>query len=229
MRIMNTTTITLNIENLLGDDPAPLYERYRGQNNAQPAYVELDEDGEVSAYSSGEVGNGVPMRVWNRRSLRCPVPASIKGSALASLLQGEALPLLERIHAGHSVEWDGSNRVGLLDSDAVIARDHLDALFDSLDEDADCVSVWDVGDWLFTGCSLRDHWADQSLKEAVEALESMAERDGVYLDGYIRTCLLRQAEAEFDEDGDDRLTATHLAELVADGRITQAQADARNK
>ena len=52
-------TITLNLDNLLGDDRAPLYLKYPRQTNAQPAYVMLDEDGNASAYASGEIGNEI--------------------------------------------------------------------------------------------------------------------------------------------------------------------------
>lgn len=48
--------ITLKIDNLRSGDLAPLYCRYADQTTAQDAYIEIDEDGDVSAdYVSAEV------------------------------------------------------------------------------------------------------------------------------------------------------------------------------
>lgn len=221
--------IKLNLESLTGADIAPLHMQYPGQHTPQPAFVQFDEDGSVSAYVSGEIGNGQPMRVWHQRDLRWAVPGNVNGQALADLLAGAALPLLERVHAGHSVDWDGNNYSGTLDDDATEASDALEQMFDGMQGDESAmVPIWDVSDWLFSNCILSDHWSDQAIEDAAAQLEAAADSEGVYLDGDIAACLLDQAEQMFDEDGDDKLTATHLAALVADGRITQEQADARN-
>ena len=76
---------------------APLYCRYPHQTEPQPAYVQLDEDGDVTTGYSGEIGGGVPAHVWHGRTLRWTVPASVQGDVLADLLAGDALPLLQRL------------------------------------------------------------------------------------------------------------------------------------
>lgn len=219
------STITLNIANIDDpSDPAPLYLRYPMQTAPQSAMIEMDEHGEVSAGTNGEIGNAVPAYVWHGRTLRWDVPAAVRGDALAELLRGDALPLLERVHAGHSVDWDGSNHVGRLDDDAQDASYALQRLIDrDLRDNSACVAVWRVGDWLWSSCSLDQHWSDQPLADVAATLEDEATRDGVMLDGDVAESLLGQAMYYY-EDGRP-LTATHLGALVAAGRITQDQAD----
>lgn len=226
---MAQATITFSLGNLLTGALAPLYCKYPSQCNPQPAFVEMDEDGEVSADYSADSG-GTPSHVWHNRTMRWAVPAEVNGKTLADLLQGdEVRGLLERIHAGHSVDWDGSNHRGTLDGDAQDASYDLERRLERLAEDpTDLDQVWSVGDWLFSSCSLAQHWENQSLDEAVAEIESAAEGEGVSLDGDVRECLLGKAQRMFDEDGDDGLNAVHLAALVAAGRITREEADARN-
>lgn len=211
-------SITINTTNLR-DATAPLFCRYPNQINPQPAFVELDEQGNVSADYSGEIGNGMPMDVWYGRTLRWAVNSSINGNVLADALESvEITALLERIHAGHAVDWDGNNYVGSLTDDARAASDDLWWRLEDLGLD-DEPAVWEVDNWLFGGCSLADHWADQPLSDAVAALEEEAESEGIYIDGDIETALLDQAAGLFDGPNAGKLTRTHVDALLADGRI----------
>jgi len=222
------TAITLSLDNLRSDDLAPLYSRYASQSTPQPAYVALSECGEVTAYTAGEI-NGTPMHVHHMRTLTWSVPSAARGAVLAALIQGEALPLLQRVHDGHSVQWDGSNHRGRLTGDAQDASDELDALFAALaDDPTDLVPVWGAGDWLFSSNRLADVWSGRPLDVVAAELEAETASERVMIDGDMRAELLAAALRQFDEDGGDGLDAHHLAALVADGRITQAQADQRN-
>lgn len=226
---MTQATVTLSLANLRdAADPAPLYYQYPQQCQPQPAYVQLDEDGEVSADYSADTGGGTPATVWHNRTLRWTVPAAIRGPVLAKMIEGEALPLLARVHAGHTVEWDGNNQAGSLDADAQAASSALETMFENLNDDPDELqAVWSVGDWLWSNCTLIQHWDKQPLDEAVAAIEADAKNEGVVLEDDVRTELLDRAQSDFDEDGDDGLTDAHLVALVADGRITQDEADVR--
>jgi hypothetical protein len=231
---MTTTssTIKLSIYNLLSPgSPAPLYQHYPGQTRPQPAYVSLTEEGQVSAFSSGEIGHAVPIEVWNGRTTRWSVPPTVRASTLAELLQGEALPLLQRVHAGHEVAFDGSNHRGRLSPDADHASNQLETLFAALaDDPSDLQPVWKVGDWLWTACTLAQHWDTQPLDEAVAAIESAAHAEGVMIDGDVRTELLQLAHELFLDGAAcgnlAQLSSTHLSTLVAEGKITQADIDA---
>jgi len=95
------------------------YCKYPGQFWPQPAYVQLTEEGEVSCDHSGEVGNGVPAYVYHGRTRRYPVSPATHALKLAKWLKlPEQVALLERIHNGLDVNWDGNNMSGRLNTDA---------------------------------------------------------------------------------------------------------------
>ncbi|MBT9151341.1 MAG: hypothetical protein DDT40_01534 [candidate division WS2 bacterium] len=161
---------------------APLYYRYPMQLAYQPAYIELNpSERSLGADYNVEVGNAVPSAVWHNCIYRLPIPATLRGSAVAALLRDpEVLHLAEVVCEGHSVEWDGNNQRGYLTEDGLEA---LEALEYELAEDrfseADHVEVWDVGDWLST-------WTPtlgETLEEAAETIEQEAEGDGILIVG----------------------------------------------
>ena len=217
-------TINIKTKNLVGG-PAPLYRRYPGQSGPQSAFVEMDEDGNVSASSNGEIGNGVPMYVWHNRTQRWSVPPSIKGDALADLLKSDEITgLLGRIHAGHSVDWDGNNHSGSFDEDATAASEILNDRFSKLfDDSSDLTEVWGTRDWL-DAAGLIVWWPDGvSIEEASENIKAEAESASVVLEDEIEDTLLEWA-ADYWDAGKSGLTATHLDALISDGRIDDASA-----
>lgn len=219
--------ITLSIDNL-ADSIAPLHHRYPGQIEPQPAYVEIDEDGEVSADYSGEIGNAVPMHVWHGRTLRVSVPSMIRGNALADYLgDAETLDLLERIHAGHNVEWDGSNHVGALTDDARAALKALERDLEQMQfDESSMASVWTADEWLWSNCDLRQNWPDdQTIDAAVSAAEISVLGDGIVISGDFRESLLDRAEADYDRGLP--LGGNHIAALIASDRVTTAGATVR--
>lgn len=217
-------TITFDLASLR-TSVAPLSHTYPQQFNPQPAYVELTENGEVSADWSGEIGNSVPMSVWHDRTLRMTVAHNVNGPALADYLESpEALALLETIHAGHEVDWDGNNYVGTLTEEARAALERLEDVLRGFET----VEIWTANDYLFNNNSLAGLWSGRALDEVVAELEEEAAMnfDGV-IEGSLRDALLTEAKSKFNEDGDDGLDEHHIAALLADGRISQAQADER--
>jgi hypothetical protein len=111
--------ITFALDNLTDNDA--LYHRYPKQDEPQDAYVELSLDGQVTANWNGEVGNAVPIDVWNGRRLRFSVSPYISGQALATFLQRDALELLTVIYEGHSERRNGQNTVATLTPEARVA------------------------------------------------------------------------------------------------------------
>lgn len=124
----NTYTVEIDVSNLRGAE-VPLYKVYQNQNKPQPAFVELDENGNVSADIDYEIGGAVPVRVAHNRTLRWGVSPYAQGDSLADLLESERVrELFERVHNGHSVEWNGRNMVGRLTEDAEAAALELEAI-----------------------------------------------------------------------------------------------------
>ncbi|RME23332.1 MAG: hypothetical protein D6800_09985 [Candidatus Zixiibacteriota bacterium] len=189
---------------------APLFVQYGGQTQPQPAYLELDEFGNVSLDYSSEIGGAVPMDVWHGRTLRWSVSPYLSRDAALDLLEDASLvALLERVHAGHSVDWDGSNMVGHLTEDAREAKQKVQEILDEISRDG-AAQVWDAYDWVFAfgKNSLRGVWPeDEPLDDAEERLEEIADLDGVVLDGSVRDALLSHLEGE----DPDELEGEHLA------------------
>jgi len=178
---------------------APLYHKYPGQFEEQPAFVEMDEDGVVRADWNGEIGNAIPFSVYHGVQMRWSISPLISGAVLDELLtEGSELRLLlADVHAGHTVEWDGSNHVGRLTDSAkdasILAEWHLDAVAANPDNLA---QVWDAADYLQAvehvtsgGIAIGDDWlvTAETSEEALEVLcceiEEAAQADGVLLTG----------------------------------------------
>lgn len=79
--------------------------------------MEMDHDGRVTFGYNPEVGNAVPVDVWHRRALRWEVHNRMTAAEIKKVFE-DVKSLLDRIHAGHSVEWDGNNLVGVFSDDA---------------------------------------------------------------------------------------------------------------
>lgn len=223
------SAVTFILDNLTDSSArAPLYCMYPGQCQPQPARVYLDEDGEVTADYKAETGV-VTMREWNNRLLSWPVSPFAKGTALAALLQEDpAHELLEAIHAGHTVAWDGSNHRGYLSDEAQAASDLLGQLLADLfdGEPSNVVAVWSMPEWLFSCSGLFSRWSGRPLAEVAAGLEAEIEREREdnMVTGDVAATLLDEVQRLFDEDGGDGLDAHHVAALLADGRITPDQA-----
>lgn len=221
----DTATITLDIDNLKAG--APLYCQYPGQHNLQPAYVEINEDGFVSADCSGEVGGGIPMHVWHNRTIRIPVPAEANGLELARVLREEALPLLEAIHAGHSIEWDGNNHVGRLDDDARAAAEKLEEML----ADVPVMTVWSASEWLFSGDATLEHaWLrGETIDQAAHRNWQYSEGTEDWIDGSLQDALAREASRvvlrAIDDQNGSGLRPEWIDAALADGRISAEEAD----
>ena len=192
-------TITFKIDNLR-DVLAPVYNRYPGQTNAQPAYVEMCEDGTITADSDGNIGGGMSFDVYHGRTIRWGINNSLRGDTLADTLE-QRLDLFQRVHDGQSIEWNGNNYVGRLDDDAQEAHDEIAAELDALSSDESSLTpVWEVDRWL-ENTAFDDIWPEgKTLDEAIEAIEVEATLAGIELEGRIKDCLLYKAERANDRD-----------------------------
>ena len=112
---------------------APVYEKYDSEFQPQPAYIRMDEDGEIDAWVNGNI-NGTPMSVWHGRTLTWRVPSNVRGDALLAFVK-EHQPLFERVYLGHEVDWDGNNHVGKLDEDAQAASEEIEKATKKGEED----------------------------------------------------------------------------------------------
>lgn len=152
------------------------------------------------------------------------MPAEISADALRNLLADASIvALLQRVHDGHTVDWDGSNQRGQLSAAAQQASAALERNLDALTDDESALApVWAASDWLFGSCSLLDHWdGDQDLDDAAASIESDAAADGILIDGDVRRELLREA-MRWLERLTPGLGEQHLQALIAAGMVDVA-------
>jgi hypothetical protein len=140
---LEITIDTRVIDSLSGS--APLFHRtYDGDQCS--AFLLLDEDGNVSIDIRAPWGmNSFPIDEWHGRTQCWEISSAVHRDALRGAFSDTyILELLQRVHNGHSVEWNGNNYVGVLNEDAEEASDELEQCFDDL-------ATWDVRsayDWL---------------------------------------------------------------------------------
>lgn len=128
--------------------------------------------------------NSVSFDEYRRRTLvwtNClPRGAMVIASpdAIANLVEA-IKPLLERVAAGHTVEWDGSNMVGRLSDDALEASEEIDQAIADCDWVSD-IHVEGAGDWL-VDYDLPDGISEEDLPDIADQLEAEARADGIEL------------------------------------------------
>jgi len=200
-------SINIDTSNLAGR-LAPLYCKYSGQTNEQPAYIEMAENGDVTADYSGETGNAVPADVWHKRALRWGICAQANGDALAEFLRrDDVVELFKRVHRGHSVDWNGKNFVGWLDDDAQSASNELQEMinrtFDPYD-DGYCVRIADAEIWIESAFSIRDLITSGSVAAYASVMEP-DESDNVMIDGSLRRAVAEMAARKLRTRNDSPL------------------------
>lgn len=174
--------ITIHTDNLRGE-LAPLYRRFSGQYQPQPAYVSLDKDGNVRADYCGIIGAGQPMDVWLGLTRRWSVNPEANGDQIADLLESDTVrALLERVRAGFSIEWDGSNYVGRSTDDARDASDALELIFKDETRTVDG-GVWRAGDWIDPASADDILKPGESLDDAAGRLVAEAKDEKAAIEG----------------------------------------------
>jgi hypothetical protein len=172
----------------------------------------LIEDGRVSLDIRDYFGgDGVPEAEWHRRRLALHLakgPMIVDPDRLRTVLE-QSRQLIELVVAGHSVEWDGSNRVGRLTDDADEALYALDDHFRRADLADDSLMLWTVADWIGS-TSLADLGLDAgsddaAIRAAAADLRHTARTDGIILmDDYALEDALRERVAEARAEAEEQ-------------------------
>lgn len=184
----------------------------------------LTADGEVSVSGRDYYGgDGTPLDEHLARTLtwgfgRCGDCNVIDREVLAEALAegGDLHTLLARVHAGHTVSWDGSNHRGRLTGDASEAAEEIDRMLSGdrfLDNDAP--AIWDVGEWLWSNCrsaaavlsTILDDMpldaTDEQIETKATELLKTAESDGIELSGDIAAAIREIIAITRRDAGDD--------------------------
>jgi len=184
---------TVKFENNMNDEKCPVYHQYPGQCNPQKAYIEINEEGKITADWDAEIGNAVSAYVWHGRTLQILIPAAALQREIEQFIESHMADF-QIINDGHSVEWDGSNHVGNLTDEA---RDMLDDLSTAAMEEIGCANVYDSYDYV-TDSGWADAWPKNcTLAQAVEEFEDNIDTDDYVPDGF-EDALLSYAEHQLD-------------------------------
>ncbi|MFJ5635089.1 hypothetical protein ACIQF5_20930 [Streptomyces goshikiensis] len=179
-----TETLTVEVRPVSGPDA--LHRQYHGQNEPQPAYIELGlEDGIFLA--DYDAGGGTPGSVRAGIDQRWTIPVLTQKAA--NELLAELAPVAQRVLDGSDVQWDGNNRVGrILTEDAQQAYETIAARCEGIetyDGNPMLLSVWSVdtiGDvWSAGEAGITAQTTDGEL-EAIESRLTEEFRDGQDLD-----------------------------------------------
>lgn len=188
------------------DDSPVLYCLYPSQATPQPVYLYLSEDGEVWADRSGEIGYSVPVSVADLRTLRYGLPANITGRGIYEILTDErVLRLLQTVHDGHVVDWNGSRLTGRLDSAAWAADEGLMELIADILLAGDYLADMYNVDQYYEDDVLEDLLIGDTVEESAEILAGYAEEEGHYFADGVRTiCDYLLGRIEEEGEGEER-------------------------
>lgn len=181
---METTKITI----IPVADKYSLAEWYSGQSSQQDVYIELDmETGEVSADYNGEIGNSVPMRVWNGDVKRFPLNF-VPTDEGANNLMAEITDMLQAILDAEDGDAERE------------ADDNLQNYLENYEfSEQDAISFWDATDWLYASKSDAEGKTDAELKALATGYENDAYDQNIYLAGDVLE-ILTQWRDEYAEE-----------------------------
>lgn len=154
---------------------APLYHRYPQQSHAQPAFIQLNSDGHVFADWSGEIGNAVPVNVWNGTDVRVIIPNTIRRDELINIMSSDCFKELVEQYYSDSPE-------------GVVCK--ISGLF----YDARTVDVIDAGD-VVAYVTKNEYLERGSLGDLVESIYEEAKDEGYIIEGDIE----RELQWKFEE------------------------------
>lgn len=172
-----------------------LFKLYPGQAKAQGCYIQLDaRTGAVGAAYDPEIGSAVPSAVHHGHVVRLHCPCLVAGAA--NKLMGALAPLLERVIAGYSSEWDGSDTVARYTDDARQAIIEAVALAEDYGAPEDRVELVDAADFYGPLGDARSQafLLGISRETTDERLDGIAEDDATSALSEMRAVLVRAPE-----------------------------------
>jgi len=173
---------SVDVNNQRGMD-IPLYVLHPGQIKPQPAFIQMDKYGNVSAQRFGGIGNTVPEAVFNGRTIRWDVSPAANGDSLADLTESlKVRCLFEMVHQGFEIYWNGNNYVGALDDEAREASEKLNDIFSAESGEYTIMNVVSADDWVGGSFSLADLVQKGSVSALAEEFnaQAIAENTAVY-------------------------------------------------
>ncbi|MCB0252146.1 MAG: hypothetical protein KDI55_00270 [Anaerolineae bacterium] len=175
--------------------------------------LDIEEDAVSLHVRTIHGGDGIPFDVWHRRTRRFTLATGacvIDQHALRHDLAdgGQLSTLIDRIQAGLTVEWDGSNMRGHLTEDASDTESILESMIYNgrLSYADESWSIWDEIDWIAddSRTTITAATTDEEIDAYLEEVRSDATSHNVVLTGDARDWLIQMRDEcqEMDEDVD---------------------------
>jgi len=159
----------------------PLYAHYDGQIQPQPAYAEFDKrTGSLTAGWDGEIGNAVPMDVWEGKRMRWPISYDLTETEVNNLLDEIA----------EKITWDAEEEEWSVPSDDCVEQLIYNAGYNN---SATSRGIWPASYWFFDfvkwdgdtvnlGCwTITATTSDTDLDKFAKEMQADANGDGVTL------------------------------------------------
>ena len=159
--------MTLTIKRV--EEPLELYRKYPRQANPQEVHIELDtEKRTVRTEYNAEIGNAVPMKVFDGKVIRWTYPNNqIPTMESANAIMEELKPKLE-------VACDGDEEMVM----------EISMVVESSLEMEDLLIVWDAGDWLAPTTTeelcITPNTTDEEIEALATELLAEAHADGIH-------------------------------------------------
>jgi len=98
--------------------------KYEGQCNPQERFFEVFANGRVEVDVNPEIGNAVPCKVWHGEIRRYTIPSSYTRKDIETFYSAHRAQFA-KVVKGLSIEWNGSNHVGVLSDTATQAEEGI--------------------------------------------------------------------------------------------------------
>ncbi len=124
--------ITTNLSELFG--ATPLFRKYEGQINSQPAYIYIHSDGRVEYNWNPKIGNGVSPDIFHNVVRRVRIPNCYTANGYRQLHM-DIKDDLKFIISCMGTRWTGNNDVGTITEEGQDALWELENFCDNLQPD----------------------------------------------------------------------------------------------
>lgn len=174
------TTLNITFTNDENTDRFPIYCKYGGQHQAQPAYLFLDlRNGDCGADYNGEMGS-TPVTHWHNIVLTFAIDSATTASNIESLIEARKEDF-QAILDDSEIEWDGNNNVGKFGDKAKCILERL-CFFEGKEWNPEAVQSFDslttMIDEEYFQEWVQDNLFPDSLTTPEEHAEELLTRDG---------------------------------------------------
>jgi len=143
---------TVQVNYVYQYDPIPVYNHYPVMAQAQPAFVELTDKGELRVDWLSDIDNASSFseQVLNNQVFRWEIPNDLSGEGVNALMN-DIKGFANKLHSGLTVEWDGQKMVRRLNDDAKNAFEQIKIICNKTMEgnrEYDRSNIQDAVDWI---------------------------------------------------------------------------------